>query len=79
MTDDRPHGDRARESRRATSNGQAPALEPWVVGLLACPLDLSGVRLNGSELVCGRCGRRYRTRAGIPCMLANQALVEQKF
>jgi uncharacterized protein len=79
MTDYRPLADRPGESKRAAANGQAPALEPWVVGLLACPLDRSGVRLNGSVLVCGLCGRCYPVRAGVPCMLANQAQVEQKF
>lgn len=42
--------------------------------LLACPACVSGrdetveapLRLEGEELVCGRCGRRYPIRDGIP-------------
>jgi uncharacterized protein YbaR (Trm112 family) len=79
MTDDRPRADRRREFRRAIANDQAPTLEPRVVGILACPLDRSGVRLDGRELVCEGSARRYSVRTGIPCMLANQALAEQKF
>jgi uncharacterized protein YbaR (Trm112 family) len=79
MIEQRPGPDRSRESRYVSSNDLAPALEPWVVSLLACPVDRDAVRALGSELVCERCGRRYPVRGGIPCMLADQAAFEQRF
>jgi uncharacterized protein YbaR (Trm112 family) len=79
MTNHWPLADRGRESGRASSNELALALEPWVVNLLACPHDRSRVRLNGSELVCDLCSRHYPVRAGIPCMLREQAPSEQEF
>jgi uncharacterized protein len=71
-------------NRKFESGGAAPtdapaALEPWVVSLLACPLDRGTVRLDGSELVCTRCRRRYTVQDGIPNMLPDQAKSEQKF
>jgi uncharacterized protein len=79
MTDQRPLADRTRESSRAGANELTPALEPWVVSLLACPVDRGAVRLHGSELVCEQCGRRYPVRDGIPCMLPDEAGFERKF
>jgi uncharacterized protein YbaR (Trm112 family) len=57
----------------------APILATWVVGLLACPVDRSAVQLNGSELVCDQCGRRYPVQSGIPRMIPDDAVGEQKF
>ena len=69
----------SREPRRATANDDSAALEPWLIGLLVCPVDRGAVRLNGSELICEQCGRRYPVRNGIPNMLPNHAKIEQKF
>ena len=57
----------------------AATLAPWVVGLLACPVDQSEVRLIESELVCDQCGRRYPVRSGIPRMIPDEAAKEQRF
>jgi uncharacterized protein YbaR (Trm112 family) len=57
----------------------ADALEPWIVELLACPLDQGAVMLIRSELVCDLCGRRYPIRGGIPEMLPHRGRSEQKF
>ncbi|MGH2562003.1 MAG: Trm112 family protein [Thermomicrobiales bacterium] len=40
-----------------------------LLDLLACPLDYAAVRLEGSELICTTCGRRYPIENGIPNML----------
>jgi uncharacterized protein YbaR (Trm112 family) len=57
----------------------APTLEPWIIGLLACPVDRGEVRLFGSALVCDQCGRRYPVRSGIARMVSDEAAGEQKF
>jgi len=77
MTENRQDASWKRESRGATADGDSPALEPWIVGLLACPVDRSAVTLDGSDLVCNHCGRRYSVRGGIPNMVADEAKSEQ--
>ena len=67
------------DSRGATPSDASVVLESWVVSLLACPVDRGAVRLDGSELVCNRCGRRYSVRGGIPQMVPEQAKTEQEF
>jgi uncharacterized protein YbaR (Trm112 family) len=79
MIDDRPVPERRREERYTASNVLAPALEPWVVSLLACPVDRGAVRVQGSDLVCERCGRQFPVRGGIPCMLRDHGIPEQEF
>jgi uncharacterized protein YbaR (Trm112 family) len=79
VSDDKRVADQTRESRRAIAKDDSAALEPWLIGLLVCPVDRGAVRLNGSELICERCGRRYQVRNGIPNMLPNHAKIEQQF
>ena len=57
----------------------AAALEPWIVELLACPVDRGFVRLDHTELLCTQCGRRYPVLSGIPRMILDQDVGEQKF
>jgi len=76
VTDERRVADR---QEGAGGAGSAPTLEPWVVELLACPVDRGEVRLIGSELVCDQCGRRYPVRSGIARMVSDEAAEEQKF
>lgn len=38
------------------------------IDLLACPDCREPVRREGDELVCDKCGRRYRLRGGVPLM-----------
>jgi uncharacterized protein YbaR (Trm112 family) len=68
--------DRKKESGGATFNHAPAVLQPWVVSLLACPVDRSEVRLDESELVCTQCGRRYPVQNGIPNMVPDQAKSE---
>ena len=51
----------------------ANAIEPWLLALLACPVDRGAVRLDGGALVCETCGRRYPVKDGIPVMIADDA------
>lgn len=45
--------------------------------ILACPVCKDRVKLEGEELVCAKCGRRYRIINGIPNMIAwNENLVK---
>jgi len=44
-----------------------------LLGILACPFDKAPVTLEGDRIVCGKCGRRYPVRDGIPVMLVEEA------
>lgn len=50
-------------------------LDPELLKILACPVCKTSVeyREKESELVCSKCGRRYRVKDGIPNMLAEEA------
>ena len=48
-------------------------LDPTFVEMLACPACKLPVAEQGDRLVCGRCGRRYPVRDGIPIMLIDEA------
>ncbi len=76
MSNNEQLAEQKRASGGASPDSVPAALEPWVVSLLACPVDRSEVRLDGSELVCNRCGRRYPVQDGIPNMLPDQAKSE---
>lgn len=56
-----------------TDASAAPApISPDLLELLACPLDQSGVQLDGDVLVCTECGRRYPIENGVPNMLVDE-------
>jgi uncharacterized protein YbaR (Trm112 family) len=78
VTDDRIE-DLTSNASGANSAAAALGLQSWVVALLVCPFDFGAVRLEKTELICTRCGRRYPVLSGIPIMLADHATVEQKF
>jgi uncharacterized protein YbaR (Trm112 family) len=40
-----------------------------LLDILACPVCKTPVRLEGTELVCDSCKRRYKIEDGIPIML----------
>ena len=44
-----------------------------LLDILACPACKTKVRLEGEELVCDSCGRRYPIEDGIPIMLVDAA------
>ena len=51
-----------------TSEG---GISPDLLAILVCPVDKQDVRLEGEELVCTACGRRYLIEEGIPNMLVD--------
>ena len=79
VTDDRWGSDRRTDASHRKTGAAAAVLEPWVVELLACPVDRGVVRLDQTELVCIECGRRYAVLSGIPRMVPDQDVEEQKF
>ena len=63
--------------RGSADNVGSAVLEQWLVDMLVCPVDQSAVSLNGSELICNRCGCRYPVRDGIPNMVSDLVKSEQ--
>lgn len=46
-----------------------PIISQRLLDLLVCPVDHQPVKLDGQELVCTVCARRYPIEAGIPNMV----------
>ena len=61
------------------SSDAGVGVEPWLIQLLACPVDLAQVRLAGNELMCDSCGRTYAIQDGIPVMIPADQETERKF
>ncbi len=49
-----------------------PVISQELLDILVCPIDKQPVRLEGDELVCTRCGHRYKIEGGIPNMLVDE-------
>ncbi len=51
------------------------SVDPELLEMLACPACRGEIRLleGGQSLECGRCGRVYPVRDGIPIMLVDEA------
>ena len=49
-----------------------------LLDILACPLCKTDVRLEGEEIVCSKCARRYPIKDDIPIMLINEAKTSEK-
>jgi uncharacterized protein YbaR (Trm112 family) len=79
MTDADRDADPTRDASVIDSGVPVATLEPWVIALLACPVDRGAVRSDEGELVCNLCGRRYPVLSGIPRMVPDLAPCEQKF
>lgn len=47
-------------------------ISPELLAILVCPVDKQPVQLEGEELVCTSCGRRYKIENGIPNMLVDE-------
>jgi uncharacterized protein YbaR (Trm112 family) len=51
-----------------------PAIDAELLEILACPIGLGKLELEGDRLVCARCGVRFRIEeGGIPNMLIDEA------
>ena len=49
-----------------------------LLDILACPLCKTDVRLEGKEIVCSKCSRRYPIKDDIPIMLIDEAKMPEK-
>ena len=79
MSDETRDSDWEERSANYETANSAAALAPWLIALLACPVDQSTLAPAGGDLVCNVCGRLYPVRNGIPVMLAHDAGSEQEF
>ena len=48
-------------------------IDKELLEILACPACKAEVQLDGEQIVCLGCGRRYPIRDGIPIMLVDEA------
>ena len=48
-------------------------MDASVVSQLACPVCFGNLNLNGTQLLCGSCGRAYPVIDGIPVLVAERA------
>ncbi|MCA9859455.1 MAG: Trm112 family protein [Thermomicrobiales bacterium] len=49
----------------------AQVIDPDLLALLVCPVDHAELELQGSTLVCTKCGRVYPITDGIPNMVVD--------
>ncbi|MFH1868320.1 MAG: Trm112 family protein [Candidatus Omnitrophota bacterium] len=49
-------------------------IDAELLKILACPADKADVSLEGDEIVCSKCRRRYPIKDGIPVMLIDEAV-----
>lgn len=61
------------ERKGSETMTETPPIRPELLEILACPACKVKVRLEGEELVCEGCGRRYPIEDGIPIMLVEAA------
>ncbi|MCA9771521.1 MAG: Trm112 family protein [Myxococcales bacterium] len=52
-------------------------LDQALLDILACPLGKAGLKVEGEELVCERCGPRFPIRDGIPVLLIEDATLPE--
>lgn len=53
----------------------APAIDPWLLSILVCPLTREPLRFDAAacELVSEAAGLAYPVRGGVPVMLIDEA------
>ncbi|HXP59022.1 MAG TPA: Trm112 family protein [Dongiaceae bacterium] len=56
----------------------APAFDASILDQLACPACLGDLRLDGQRLVCAACGRIYPIVDGIPVLIVDMAIGEDR-
>jgi uncharacterized protein YbaR (Trm112 family) len=78
MTEDRQFA-RPQPTLGTASANSRGGIEPWLMGLLTCPVDCAHVRPDGSELVCDSCGRHYSGCDQILAMTPADLKGEHKF
>jgi uncharacterized protein YbaR (Trm112 family)/glycosyltransferase involved in cell wall biosynthesis len=60
------------QRRTELDMSETPPINPELLEILACPVCKTAVRLEGNELICDNCGRRYQIEDGIPIMLVEE-------
>ena len=55
------------------SNSTSSVIPPDLLEILVCPLGKAPLRLEGTSLICTRCGLIYAIDDGIPNMLIEEA------
>ena len=60
-------------SEQNTPSPAAPTVHPDLLALLVCPMGRAELKLEGAELVCTRCGPRFKVEDGIPILLIEEA------
>ena len=48
-------------------------IDEALLAILACPACQGDVQFQDSKIVCGKCGRKYPVKDGIPVMLVDEA------
>jgi uncharacterized protein YbaR (Trm112 family) len=61
------------EDRATSATTEAGPLPADLLEILRCPLGKAPLRLEGSALVCTKCGLTYAIEEGIPNMLIEEA------
>jgi uncharacterized protein YbaR (Trm112 family) len=57
---------------QSTTQPADQVISPSLLAILVCPVDKEDVRVEGTNLVCTACGRRYPIVDGIPNMLIDE-------
>ena len=52
---------------------ETQGIHPDLLKILVCPMAHAELKLENGELVCSRCGPRFRIEDGIPIMLIEEA------
>ncbi len=53
-------------------------IDKELLGILACPVCKTDVKLEQEKIVCANCGRRYPIKDDIPIMLVDEAELPEK-
>lgn len=53
-------------------------IDDELLNILACPACKADVKLEGEEIICTKCARRYPIKDGIPVMLIDEAETPDK-
>jgi len=58
-------------TQSSTNDAQRLGISEELLAILVCPFDHSQLAIDGDDLVCSECGRRYPVQNGIPNMVVD--------